>query len=943
MLAASAFALAASASPISANAALADASAATAAAASKAAANAAPASKPAAAAAPLVPAAAARPIPLPKGVVRGPAVEGITEYHLANGLKVLLFPDASKPTITVNVTYRVGSRDENYGETGMAHLLEHMMFKGASHNRDITGQFGERGMQFNGTTSLDRTNYYEVFQATGDNLRWALQMEADRMTGSFIARKDLDSEMTVVRNEYESGENSPSSVLMKRLQSIAYDWHSYGRATIGNRSDIENVGIGNLQAFYKTWYQPDNAVLLVAGKFDSASTLAYIAQKFGAIPRPTRELPKFWTVEPTQDGERSFEVRRQGDVQMVAVAYHVPSALHDDSDVMSFTSDILGNGPASRLHKLLIDTGMASEVFSFGQTGYAPGLQVFGAVVKKGDDIAKVADTMTQAIEHFGDIPPTAEEMARVRRNIDNDIDKSLNDPQQVGVALSEAIALGDWRLYFVGRERVDSISAADVARVSHAYLRRDNRITGFFLPDDAPQRAAIPAAPSVASLLKNFKPKQASLVSEDFDPSQDNIMRRTRLLTIGGVRVALLPKKNRGEAVSVSFVQHFGSAESLFGTGAVPMLTASMLARGTSAHDRVALTDAFDKLRMTGGPHQFETTRANLADALRLAAEVLKQPSFPADEFAQLRSQMLVGIESNRSEPQAVAARAMAAHFNTYPRGDVRYEPTLDEQLAEVRAATLAQIKAFHRDFYGAKPAELAIVGDFDADAIIPVIEQLYGSWQPLKPVAPVLRQSVAVAPTRQLIDTPDKENGVYLARENLDLNIDDADYPALMLANYIYGEGGLKSRLLERIRQKDGLSYGGGSQLAAGDLDRAGAFVISAIAAPQNLGKLETAVRESLASTLKGGFTEAELAGAKSGLMQQRLQARADDGVLADGWTAYLYRGKTFAWSREFEQRLMAVTLAQLNAAFRKAIDPAKLSVVMAGDLKKAAAATK
>ncbi|MDB5959790.1 MAG: pseudouridine synthase [Massilia sp.] len=896
----------------------------------------------AAPAAPATPAAPVKPVTLPKGVTLGPSVEGITEYRLPNGLKVLLFPDTSKPTITVNVTYLVGSRHENYGETGMAHLLEHLMFKGAPTNRDITKQFAERGMQFNGTTSLDRTNYYEVFQATGDNLRWALQMEADRMTGSFIARKDLDSEMTVVRNEYESGENSPSSVLMKRLQSVAYDWHSYGRSTIGNRSDIESVGIGNLQAFYRTWYQPDNAVLLVAGKFDTGATLAYIAQKFGAIPRPRRELPKFWTVEPTQDGERSFEVRRQGDVQIVALGYHVPSSLHDDSDVLAFSADILGNGPASRLHKLLIDSGMASQVFSFGQTGYAPGLQVFGAVVKKGDAADKVAAAMTGAIENFAAKPPTTEEMERVRRNINNEIDKSLNDPQRVGVALSEAIALGDWRLYFIGRERVNTISAQEVARASGAYLRRDNRVTGYFIPDDAPRRAEIPAAPAVQSLLANFKPKAASLVSEDFDPSQANIMARTRLLTIGGVRVALLPKKNRGESVSVEFVQHFGDEKSLFGKGAVPALTASMLARGTTRYNRVALTDAFDNLRMTGGPHQFETTRGNLADALRLAAHVLKEPSFPAAEFEQLRSQMLVAIESNRSEPQAVASRALAEHFNTYPRGDVRYETTIDEDLADTRAATLDQVKAFHRDFYGAKPAELAIVGDFDIDAIVPVIEDLFGKWTPATPVAPVLRRFDPVAPVRKALDTPDKENGFYIARQNLDLNIDDADYPALMIANYIFGEGGLKSRLLDRIRQKEGLSYGGGSQLSAGELDRAGVFMISAIAAPQNLAKVERAVREVLASTLKGGFTQAELAGAKSGLMQQRVQNRAEDAVLAAGWAAYLYRNKTFEWSRQFEQKLMAVTLPQLNAAFRKAIDPAKLTVVTAGDGKKAGSAT-
>lgn len=875
---------------------------------------------------------------LPKGVAQGPSVEGITEYRLPNGLKVLLFPDASKPTITVNVTYLVGSRHENYGETGMAHLLEHLMFKGTPNNRGITQQFAERGMEFNGTTSLDRTNYYEVFQAGGDNLKWALQMEADRMVHSNIARKDLDSEMTVVRNEYESGENSPTSVLLKRMQSAAYDWHAYGRATIGNRSDIENVGIGNLQAFYRTWYQPDNAVLLVAGKFDPADTLAFIARKFGAIPKPTRELPKFWTVEPTQDGERTFAVRRQGDVQIVALGYKVPSALHDDSDVLTFTSDILGNGPAARLHKLLVDSGKASEVFAFGQTGYAPGLQMFGAVVKNGEPIEPVRAALTAAVEDFAKNPPTAEEMERVRRNITNEIEKSLNDPQRVGVALSEVIALGDWRLYFVGRERVATITSDDVARAAGRYLRRDNRVTGFFTPDDAPQRAEIPSAPSVENLLKNFKPKPATLVSENFDPSQDNIMKRTRVLTIGGVKVALLPKKNRGEAVSVDLVQHFGDEKNLFGKGAVPALTGAMLMRGTTKYNRIELADAFDRLKMSGGPHHFETTRANLPEALRLAAHVLKEPAFPASEFEQLRQQTLVGIESSRSEPQALASRALAEHFNIYPRGDVRAETTIEEDLADTRAATLDQVKQFHREFYGAAPADLAIVGDFDADAIVPLVEELFGRWKAPAHVAPVLRKHAEVAPVHEVLDTPDKENGFYTARMNLDLNIEDPDYPALTLANYIFGEGGLKSRLMDRIRQKDGLSYGGSSQLMAGDLDRAGMFGIGAIAAPQNLRKLDVAVREELARALKGGFTAAELAGAKSGLMQQRLQNRAEDSVLAAGWAAYLYRGKTYEWSKQFEQKLAAVTVPQLNAAFRKAIDPAKLSVVMAGDQKKA-----
>nr|WP_307721892.1 M16 family metallopeptidase [Pseudoduganella plicata] len=608
---------------------------------------------------------------LPAGVVKGPSIEGITEYRLANGMKVLLFPDASKPTVTVNVTYLVGSRHENYGETGMAHLLEHLMFKGSPNHRAIPQQFAERGMNFNGTTSQDRTNYYEVFPASGDNLQWALSMEAERMTKSFIAKKDLDSEMTVVRNEYESGENSPFQVLSKRMESVAYDWHSYGRSTIGNRSDIENVRIENLQAFYRTWYQPDNAVLLVAGKFDPAQTLASIARTFGAIPKPKRKLPPFWTVEPTQDGERQFTVRRKGDVQIVLVGYKVPSGLHPDADRLSFMSQIESDTPNGRLHKLLVETGKAAQVFSYGQTGYAPGLQLFGAVVKAGQPIEPVRDALIEAVESFAKVPPTEEEMERTRRTYNNAIEKALNDPQQVGVALSEPIALGDWRLLFQGRDNIATITAQQVADAAATYLKRDNRTVGLFLPEDQPLRAVIAPAPEAAEVLKHYKPKESSLTSENFDPSQDNIMARTTLTQIGKLKVALLPKKNRGEAVSVNLRLHWGDEKNQFNKSMIAAMTGEMLTRGTSKYTRAQLADAMSKLKISGGIYGYETTREHLDAAVRLMAHVLKEPSFPEAEFEQLRQQWIVGIEANRNEPPALASQALEEYFDHWPKGD--------------------------------------------------------------------------------------------------------------------------------------------------------------------------------------------------------------------------------------------------------------------------------
>ena len=311
------------------------------------------------------------------------SVEGITEYQLASGLKVLLFPDATQDTITVNMTYLVGSRHEGYGESGMAHLLEHMLFRGTPRHPDIKNEFQRYGARFNGSTSYDRTNYYETLAANDSNLDWALALEADRMLNSYVSKKDLDSEMTVVRNEFESGENSPNGVLRQRMAATAYLWHNYGRAIIGARSDIENVPIARLQAFYRTYYQPDNAVLLVSGRFEEASALRLVERHFGKMARPKRALIPTYTAEPTQDGERSVTLRRAGEVQLVAALYHLPPGSHADYPALDILITALGKVPGGRLHRALVESGKASQVYGRDQQQRDAGYAFFGASLGK--------------------------------------------------------------------------------------------------------------------------------------------------------------------------------------------------------------------------------------------------------------------------------------------------------------------------------------------------------------------------------------------------------------------------------------------------------------------------------------------------------------------------------------------------------------------------------
>jgi len=340
-------------------------------------------------------------------------VEGISEYVLGNGLHVLLFPDPSKDTFTVNVTYVVGSRMEGYGETGMAHLLEHMMFKGSPRHPKIWEELEKRGADNNASTWYDRTNYFETLPAKDDNLAWALEIEADRMLNASIAQADLDKEFSVVRNEFEIGENDPSEILSERMWSTAYLWHNYGKSTIGSRADIEKVPATSLKRFYKKYYRPDNAVLVVAGKFEPAAALGLVTAQFGPLTNPAARIEPTYTTEPVQDGERVVTLRRNGDVQVVGLLYHVSAASHADFGAVDAISQILTSEPSGRLYVALVKSGLATSVRTQLLPLHDPGVIELSATLPAGKSIDAVRDRMIAVVESFARSKITDEEIAR--------------------------------------------------------------------------------------------------------------------------------------------------------------------------------------------------------------------------------------------------------------------------------------------------------------------------------------------------------------------------------------------------------------------------------------------------------------------------------------------------------------------------------------------------
>ena len=885
---------------------------------------------------------------LPRGVTKITSVEGITEYQLANGLRLLVFPDSSKPTITVNITYLVGSRHEGSGEGGMAHLLEHMVFKGSPKHTNIPQELTEHGATPNGTTSYDRTNYYETFQASDENLKWALDLEADRMVNSFIRKSDLDKEFTVVRNEFESGENNPMGVLNKHVMAAAYTTHAYGRPVIGNRTDVERVPIENLQVFYRKFYQPDNAVLTIAGKIDEPKIVAMVNEYFGVIPRPTRTLVPTYTTEPTQSGERMTVVRKVGDNQGLMVLFHTPDGGHPDQPVLDVLSGILTQAPSGRLYKALVENKKATQVFGGAYQMNEPGIMMFGAILNKNDSLDAARQAVLETLEGVINEPPSAEEVERAKTRQIKQIEMALSNSTLIGLVISEGLAIGDWRILFLDRDRLRKVTPEDVQRVAKAYLKSSNRTIGQFIPEATPDRAEIPAKYDLAAALKGYKGAVALADGEAFDPSPKNIESRTERYELPvGLKVALLEKKTRGNTVHAVMNLHFGNIETLKGLASVGSLTGSTLMRGTAKKNRQQIQDAIDKLKLrlnisgfaTGAFMSLETTRANLPDALKLAAEILKEASLPETEFEQIRKQQITGLDSARQEPQFQASTILLRALYPYPKGDVRARLTVDERIEDLKAVSHEQIMAFYKNFYGASHGELAIVGDFDPAAVKKVLTEEFGTWKSPAAYEEVTNGYLTIPAVNQSIETPDKPNASFMAGLRLQVSDQDPDYPALTFGDFLLGGGFLNSRLATRIRVKDGLSYGVSSSLSARHKEKSGFFQASAIAAPQNIAKVEAAFLEEIDKVLKDGFTAKEVEAGHTGWIQGRQVGRSSDASLAQTLVGRQYEGVTLAWDEEYEKKVMALTPDGITAALRRHLIPANISIVKAGDFKKAA----
>jgi len=869
-------------------------------------------------------------------------IEGISEYSLDNGLQVLLFPDESKDTTTVNITYRVGSKHENYGETGMAHLLEHLMFKSSKKHPNISKALADRGAKTNGTTWLERTNYYETFKASEDNLDWALSMEADRMVNADIAKKDLDSEMTVVRSEFERGENSPSRVLLQHVYSSAFTWHNYGNATIGARSDIENVKIDNLRAFYRKYYQPDNATLIVAGKFDKKKTLKKIRKHFGKIKKPKRTLPDLYTQEPTQEGERSVTLRRAGGEQVLSAAYHIPSGTDEEFAAIDILSLILGDSPSGRLHKTLIEKQLATRALAWPNQQQDASLMYFNVTADIKTNLAETEEALLSTIEAIAQKPITQLEVDRAKRKLLKNKELAFNSSRDISIELSEWIGIGDWRMLFIHRDRIEEVSLQDVQNVAQKYLIPSNRTLGKFIPTADPKRAIITPPADISSVVDNYKGRKKIAQGEVFDASLENVAAREIRVEKDGIKIASLPLKTRGESVVLSVRLGYGDEASLNGKSNIADLTAKMLLKGTERLNREQLQDAFDTIKASGKVSSesqavifhYETTKENLSALIKLIHEIVRTASFPKQEFTLLKARTLSGLASDNTDPQQRAITKFFANINHYPKGHLHAVATLDEDIKDIEAISLDDLKEFHRTHFGASHLYFGIAGDFDPEIIHQDIFTTFSGWQSAQAFVRVNTEYVKENATTHSIETPDKKNSFFVAGRNLDIQHDHPDAPAIYVITRMLGGGFLNSRLAERIRQKDGLSYGVGALTRIHRQDEKGLFLAYAISAPQNTEKVHKAFNEEMQRAFDNGFSQEELKAAIEGLVDEAKVKRSDNQNLAVSLRDLFYDNFNFSQEAAIRDKIQNLSVEDVNRVMKKYLAPTNMTTVKAGD---------
>ncbi|HUP58870.1 MAG TPA: pitrilysin family protein [Thermoanaerobaculia bacterium] len=861
---------------------------------------------------------------LPPNVERIDSFRAIDQYRLkSNGMTILLVPDHTSPVFTFMVVYHVGSRNEAPGNTGSAHLLEHMIFNKSTENfgrakghktfQEVLYEAGADFSSTNMTTWYDRMNGYSTLPS--DKLELAMKIEADRLGRALILDSERQSEMSVVRNEYEIGENNPWQALWKATVAAAIQAHPYHWSTIGYRSDIEGVTTEKLREHYKNFFFPNNAEAILVGDFDTEKALALFDREFGGFKKSDQPIPQVITVEPPQEGERRTIVRRPGTLGMVMIGYIRPGALHPDFMPLEVLATILAEGVNSRLHQALVEKGLATNVNANNFTLRDPYPLLIDATNAPGKKHEEVEAAIKAALAELVANGVTGEEVKRAQQQLEVSIVRSRDGTYNFASGMGEAVASTNWKWFLTYVDEINAVTAADVKRVAGAYLVPDRATVGWFVPGTAKVWSA------------------AGTFAE----------RTTRRVLKNGIILDVI-ENHSVPTVAIRGIAIAGDTAAPAGRPVLPTLTAKMLPRGTKTRTKEQIGALLDG---AGATRSYSTTlteawiNANgMARDLPLLLEVLgdelKNPAFTAEELAKAKKELendYLRADDNTSA-RAMERLAQLVFAKSHPY----YSFGKTEKLASLGAATEDDLRAFHKARYSGAGLILAIAGDVDTAKTIALVEKHLGNLPKGERIsfAKLDRTAPADKGVREAVTMKGKANMNIVMGTASGLRRRDPDYEAAIIANAALGQNSLSSRIGRRVRDTEGLSYNLASRFGFSD-EIDGVWYVNVNVAPQNLAKAMKSTTEEIVKFGREGVTDAEAEAQKSFFAGNYQVGLGSNAGIANALVIAEKFGYGPRYLDEFPARIKAVTTAQVNAAMRKYYFPDKLHVIVAGDLEK------
>jgi zinc protease len=861
---------------------------------------------------------------------------GVQETVLPNGLTVLVKEVRNAPVVSFSVWYRVGSRNEYTGITGVSHLLEHMLFKGTQQYRlgEIARTLFLNGAAFNASTYYDWTNYYETIAA--DRLELAMRIEADRMVNSRVDKADLDAEMTVVRSELEGRENSPGGLLWQAVVSTAFQAHPYHWPIIGWRSDVENVPRESLYQYYRTHYGPNNAVAIIVGDVAAADALALVRRHFGPV-KPIPKPPELYTVEPPQRGERRVIVRRSGSLPMALVAWKAPAARHPDSYALDVLATVLGEGRTSRLYQALVEKGLASSVDAGTPSLRDPFLFYVSATARPGVTAERLEAALLEEVERVSAAPITAEELARVQRRAEADFVFQTDSVTAQARQLGYWAMLGDWRYLATYLDRMRALTPADVQAVARRTFSADTRTVGHFVPSNGRGPAGPP--PREASARVERSQRGDRPIPLPRAPAGRPPRRQVTRFTLDNGISVIVQENHATPTVALRASIPAGALTEPRDRPGLAGITAAMLSRGTEQRNALAFATALEDVgaSLGAGADTLVTSitgRALTRDfdlVLDLFAEMLRQPAFPTADLERLKGETLAGIAQSKTNPDRVAGRAFDRAV--YPADHPLRPETFEESETAVAALTRDDLVAFHRRQYGPDRMIVVVAGDVTPDRVREAVEKRLGDW-PRNPAAQSILPPdlpLQAAPVALEMPVPDRSQTAILWGHAGGLRRSDADFYATSVMSLVLSGGGLTSRLGTSIREDQGLAYS-----VYGYFDASlypGPFRVGLGTNPANAKKALAALDAEIRRLLRDGVTRREVDEAVAyltGRFPLRLETNA--GIAEILWAMEFFNLGTDYVDR-YAGYYQAVTVPQVNEAARTHLHPDQVTVVVAG----------